>query len=77
MMMGRYAFWTIFEIDPTTGLLKPKFNVIVNGALFNRGTFIQKGLTFGGINLYNYMGKTIGGIWNPQTRTLTITGFYD
>lgn len=75
-MIGRYKFDTIFTYNPLLGIITPKFNVLINGVPFNRGVSIYRSTSFGGLNLFNYIGRDIAGIWNAGTQTLTISGFY-
>jgi len=74
--MGRYRFEVIFNYNATTGIIIPRFNVLINGVPFNRGVAIYRSTSFGGLNLFNYIGRDIAGTWNPQTRVLTVLGFY-
>ena len=75
-IMGRYRFDTIFTVDSVAGVITPNFNVIINNVPFNQGFPIMRFTSFGGLNLFNYVGRDIAGTWNPTTRTLTIQGFY-
>lgn len=74
--MGRYRFDTIFNYNPQTGVITPRFNVLINGVPFNRGVAIYRDTSFGGLNLFNYIGRDIAGTWSASTGTLTILGFY-
>ncbi|OGH15126.1 MAG: hypothetical protein A3H50_01300 [Candidatus Levybacteria bacterium RIFCSPLOWO2_02_FULL_37_10] len=75
-MVNRYNFSVIFQYDPLAGTITPKFNVAINGVPFNRGIAIYKGTSFGGLNLFNYIGRSIAGTWDSNARVLTILGFY-
>lgn len=74
--MGRYRFDAIFDYNSLLGIITPRFNVVVNGAPFNRGVPIYRSTSFGGLNLFNYIGRDVAGTWNAGTHTLTILGFY-
>jgi len=74
--MGRYRFDNIFNYNAVTGVIIPNFNVIINNVPFNQGSAITRFTSFGGLNLFNYVGRDIAGTWNPVTRTLTVQGFY-
>lgn len=75
-MIKRYRFEVIFEYNSLQGIITPKFNVQINGVIFNKGVSIYRSTSFGGLNLFNYIGRPIAGTWNAGTRTLTILGFY-
>jgi len=75
--MGRYNFYEIFSINQSSGLITPRFTVSVSGIRFIAGVVVSPGITFGGINLYNYIGKDIAGNWNATTRELEFLGFYN
>lgn len=74
--MQRFNFYTIFSVNLVAGIITPQFNVVINNTPFNQGTTITRYTIFGGLNLFNYIGRDIAGIWNQYTRTLTIAGFY-
>ncbi len=76
VMPSRYRFDTIFFYNPLTGIITPLFTVIINDVRFNRGITITRSSSFGGLNLFNYVGRDIAGTWNYTTRELTILGFY-
>lgn len=75
-MIKRYRFGVIFNYSPILGVITPKFNVQINGVPFNRGASIYRATSFGGLNLFNYIGRDIAGTWNPASRILVIQGFY-
>lgn len=75
-MIKRYRFDVIFYYNSLLGIITPKYNVVINGVPFNKGVSIYRSTSFGGLNLFNYIGKDIAGTWNAGTRTLTILGFY-
>lgn len=70
----RYRFFHIFTTE--NGTLRPEFNVRINGILYPKGTPILVGTTFGGLNLYNYIGRAIAGTWDDTDKVLDIAGFY-
>ena len=65
--INRYKFETLFNFDFRTGHAFPLFNTIVNGEPFRRGATIQRGISFGGLDLYKYIGRDIAGKWNPTS----------
>ena len=75
-MPQRYRFNTVFTIQPGSGFIVTNLRIQVNGVTFESGTTIHPGLTFGGINIYNYIGQDVAGEWNTQSRTLVFRGFY-
>lgn len=75
-MVNRYGFYNVFFFDTATKALKPIVKVKINGVRFEMGLPIPYGPSFGGLNLYGYMGRDIAGIWDDQTKTLVILGFY-
>ncbi len=80
--MNRYGFYTIFRLDPNTNLLHTLFNTYINGLYYPINTVIPRGSSFGGLDLYNYIGRDVAGNWNPNPLpnilppSLTIIGFY-
>ena len=73
--MGRYRFDTIFDVNLQVGIIIPKYTVIINNTRFSHGVAINKNTSFGGLDLFNYIGRDIVGTWNSVTKELTITGF--
>ena len=73
--MGRYKFDNIFTVNLPIGIIIPKYTVVINNTRFSHGVAINKNTSFGGLNLFNYIGRDIVGNWNPVARELTITGF--
>jgi hypothetical protein len=73
---NRYRFDTIFNYYPDTGIIIPRFNVNINNVRVSKGLPIIKSSSFNGLNLFNYVGRAIAGIWNRETRELSILGFY-
>lgn len=80
--MNRYNFYAIFRFDPSTNLLYTRYGTYINGLYYPQNTAIPRGLTFGGVNLYSYMGRDVAANWTPNALpnilppTLTIVGFY-
>ncbi len=75
-MIRRYKFEAIFYVYPDIGIIIPRFNVIINNTLMPQGQAISKSSLEGGLNLFNYIGRSISGTWDGATRQLTILGFY-
>ena len=81
--MNRYSFYTVFRLDFNTKLLYTIYPTSINGLYYAAGTPITPGLSFGGLNLYNYLGRDVAANWTPNSllptvlpKTLTIVGFY-
>ncbi len=72
----RYDFNNIFFYNPTTGVLIPRYNVIINNLRYPAGIPIVNVSMPGRLNLYDYIGRPLLGEWNEQARELTISGFY-
>ena len=76
MQRERYEFNTIFDYGPSAGVIIPKYNVVVGGARYSAGMPITRGTVFSGLNLFNYIGRPLQGIWDPANQILTIEGFF-
>ncbi len=74
--VSRYSFYQVFTYNQITGSIFPKVNVRINGVGFTNNVIVPKGPTFGGLDLYQYMGRDMAGIWNDQLKELVIVGFY-
>jgi len=74
--MNRYQFFTVFNTSTVNGLLYPRVNVIINNLRYPAYYNIPRGISFGGLDLYNYVGRDIAGTFDPTTSTLTMVGFY-
>lgn len=75
-MPSRYRFDVIFNVNLTLGIIIPRFTVIINNTRFSTGVAINRYTSFGGLNLFNYIGKDIIGVWSSANGgELTITGF--
>jgi hypothetical protein len=74
--MQRYNFYSIFGINPNTRGIYPLYNMFINGQYFPRNISIQRGLSFGGINIYQFIGRDFGGTWNQTTQILNLTTVY-
>ncbi len=75
-MVRRYRFEAIFYVYLNVGIIVPRFNVIINNTRIQSGQAISKNSLVGGLDLFNYVGHSISGEWDPTTRELTILGFY-
>lgn len=75
-MPTRYKFFAIFGINPDTQDIYPLYNMYVNGQFFQKYYSIPRGVSFGGINIYQYIPRDFGGTWNAQNNTLTLTTVY-
>jgi hypothetical protein len=75
-MPKRYRFQVIFDFNSRGDFIIPKFNIIINGVPFSKGTAIYRSTFLGGLNLFNYIDRDIAGEWNSRNRTLNILGFY-
>lgn len=74
--MNRYRFFDVFQTSQQTGLFFPTVNIVINNLRYPAYYNIPRGISFGGLDLYNYSGRDIAGTFDPNTRTLTIVGFY-
>jgi len=75
-MPVRYTFSAIFGINTVTHDIFPLYNTIVNGQYFQQNVSIPRGLSFGGVDIYQLIGRDFGGYWNPTTQTLTLVTLY-
>ncbi|OGD79874.1 hypothetical protein A2368_03115 [Candidatus Collierbacteria bacterium RIFOXYB1_FULL_49_13] len=73
-MLNRYNFKDIFGINSKTGDIFPLFNMMVNGQYFVQYFSIPRGLAFGGIDIYRFVGRSFTGYWNNTNKVLTIAG---
>lgn len=76
MPQSRYSFYALFNYDASNGLLIPKFDLIINNTILTKGIAISKGTPTGGLNLFNYVGRSVAGTWDESTQKLEIAGFY-
>ena len=76
MVPLRYRFNDIFFYNPTTGVLIPRYTVIINNVRYFEGIPIANIPAIGRLNLYDYIGRDFLGEWNPTARELTVSGFY-
>lgn len=74
-MQKSYNFETIFTFDPVRNILIPQFNASINGIYLPKGILISPSTPTGGVNLFNYVGRSIIGTWDAGTSTLYIVGF--
>ena len=73
--MGRYLFGQLFAYN-IGGLIYPRYRISVNNTIFEVNQPIPPGLTFGGINLYSYIGKDVAATWYPASQQIIFGGFY-
>ena len=77
MQPQRYTFDSVFTYNQPQDTLMLNFNTIINGVKYPQGTLITRSNPFiGGLNPFNYIGRSIAGTWDLGTRTITISGFY-
>ena len=76
MPTQQYNFYNIFTYAPITGTITPKFNIIINNVILPKNVPITPSTPTGGINLFQYVGRSFAGEWNQQTQQLTIERFY-
>jgi len=74
--MNRYRFFDAFATSTVSGLLYPRINIVINGLRFPIYYNIPRGISFGGLDLYNYVGRDIAGTFDSISNTLTMSGFY-
>ena len=75
-MPVRYSFYNIFGKNPSTQNIFPLFNMRINGQTFLKLYSIPRGLSFGGIDIYQLEGRDFSGTWDATSQILTITGIY-
>jgi hypothetical protein len=75
-MPQQYSFYNIFVYSPTTGTISPKFNIIINNVLLPKNVPITPLTNAGGVNLFQYVGRSFAGEWNAKAQQLTIEKFY-
>jgi hypothetical protein len=75
-MPQQYNFYNIFTYALQTGAITPKYNILINNALLPVNVPITPNTYTGGVNLFQYVGRSFAGEWNPQTQQLTIERFY-
>jgi hypothetical protein len=75
-MPQQYSFNNIFTYAPAAGTITPKYSVLINNVLLPKDIPIIPSTYTGGVNLFQYVGRSFAGEWNPQTLQLTIERFY-
>lgn len=70
----RYGFYEIFRQNPD-GSLTPKRPIFINGISFGPGVSFTRGVLFGGVNIFNFLGKDIAGL--EDSGMLKIQGYYN
>lgn len=73
-MIKRYKFLDIFQ-ENADGSLTPKKVINVNGVTFGPGVVFTQGVTFGGVNFYQYKYLDISAEETPDG-ILIIKGFF-
>ena len=73
-MLNSYNFNNIFATNSQTQDIFPLYNIKINGVLYLRYYSIPKGPSFGGIDLYQLVGRDFSGSWDDASQTLTIVG---
>lgn len=73
---GKFDFYKIFSFDQSSNTFTPLYNIRIAGILYPKLQPIPHPINFGGINLYNYVGKSIAGSWDSQSKILDILGFF-
>jgi hypothetical protein len=68
----RYKFTDIFTIN--AGIVGPKVPVHINGVTMNPGVSFGDGVSFGGVNLQQYLGKDVEA--DLTNGVYVIKGFY-
>lgn len=76
VMVNRYGFYNLFGYNQQTNFLYPLYNTWINGIYYPAGMGIQRGPSFGGLDLYNLSGRDVAASWNTNAVSLTIHGFY-
>ena len=71
--MNRYRFLDIFQENPN-GSLSPRVRININGIEFGPGVAFSQGVSFGGVDIYQYRNLDIAAV--EQNNVLLIKGFY-
>ncbi len=71
--MDRYKFTDIFQ-ENLDGSLSPKVRISINGMEFGPEVSFNRGVSFGGVNLYQYKNLDIAA--ETQEGILIIGGFF-
>ncbi len=56
--MERATFWEVFKLG-TDGALEPIRRIQIGGVEFGPGVKFSRGVAFGGIDLFQYLGKSL------------------
>jgi hypothetical protein len=75
-MPQQYNFYNIFTYAPASGTITPKFNIIINNVLLPVNVPITPSTYTGGVNLFEYVGRSFAGEWNNQAQQLIIERLY-
>lgn len=73
-MFNSYNFSNIFAINPQSQDIFPLYNIRINGQVYLRHYTIPRGPSFGGIDLYQLVGRNFSGTWDDASQILTIVG---
>lgn len=74
--MYRYHFFNIFGVNPQTQDVYPLYNTWINGQFYAQYVSIPRGNSFGGINIYQFIGRDFGGNFNTINNTLNLITVY-
>lgn len=72
----RYEFNTIFTYNAAVDIIIPRYRMIINNVILEGNVPIKRGMYLNGLDLFNYIGHAMAGIWDEHSNTLTITGFF-
>ena len=72
----RYNFNDIFYTYPDLGIIIPRYTIVINNSVAPQGQAINRNILIGGLNLFNYIGHDLSGIWHDEIRQLEILNFY-
>jgi hypothetical protein len=71
--MAKFNFFQIFQQNPD-GSLSPTRVININGVTFGPGVAFNKGVLFGGVNLYDFFGLDVAA--EEDNGILIIKGFF-
>ena len=73
--LRRYDFYTIFDYDPTNGVLLPKYDVRIPSvnAAYREGIGITHSSVVG-LNLFDHIGSAFVGRWDKKRKELEVVG---
>ena len=75
-MPQQYNFYNIFTYAPAAGTITPQFDILINNVLLPKDVPITPNTYTGGVNLFQYVGRSFAGEWDARRQLLTLERFY-